>query len=417
MTSTPTQEIFLGRQPILDRKGNLEAYELLFRSGNANSASFVNGSVATATVINHAFANLGLESVLGQYRGFINFDLDLLMSDMISLLPKDKIVIELLETIKVTDSVLERVRSLKKQGYVIALDDYIGDEIDKAALLPLVDIVKVEIAAMTSPVLAAETRKLSRLPVQLLAEKVDTRDQVDACLSLGYDLFQGYYFAKPSIISGRRLSPAATAIMQLTGLVVRDAETEEIERIFRKNPDLTVNLLRIVNSVAVGARQRITSVNHALVVLGRSQLNRWLQVLMFALGNAPGVKHPSPLATLAITRARLMESLAAELDAGNPETRERAFMAGILSLAEALLGIPMVEILQPLPLVTEVKNALLDRTGQLGELLNLCIALESADANSISVALKLFPDLTTEIINLAQIEAMEWANNLEQPAT
>ena len=412
------QDIFLGRQPILDKAGNVAAYELLFRCSDANNASFVDGSLATATVINHAFANLGIESVLGTLRGFINFDDELLLSDLIELLPKDKIVVELLESIDINDEVIKRAESLRKQGYMLALDDYLlGDEIKKQPIFALIDIVKVDIAGMSPEQLKEVPEALRGLPVRLLAEKVDTHEQVTLCKQLGFELFQGYYFAKPSVITSRKLSPTTQTIMRLIVLVASDAASEKIEAVFREHPEMTVNLLRIVNSVAVGARQRITSIGHALMILGRNQLNRWLQVLMYALGNGPGVTHPSPLTSLASTRARFMELICSELDNGNTGQGERAFMVGMLSLTEALLGIPLEHTLAPLPLETEVRDALLLRAGRLGELMTLAEALEKTDALAITKALSVFPDLQAERVNQIQIEAMNWANSLGQAVT
>lgn len=412
----PAEQIFLGRQPILDKQGSIAAFELLFRSGTLNRASFVDGSVATATVINHAFVDLGIEAVLGDHRGFINFDTALLMSDLVELLPRDKIVIELLETIEITDDVISRVKFLKSQGYIFALDDMRQADISKAKLFPHIDIFKVEIAGVSASELRQTVAALCRYPVRLLAEKVDTHEQAAMCRELGFELFQGYYFAKPLVLSRRKVSPATNRIMRLIGLGIRDANAEDIEAVFREDPDLTVSLLRVVNSVAVGARQRITSISHALMILGRNQLNRWLQILMYTLGDAPGVKHPSPLTTLASIRGRFMEQISKALHSSSTSFRERAFMVGILSLSDALLGMPLAEILQPLPLDVEVKRALLNRSGLLGMLMNLTVALENSDQRGVAEALAALPALSLELINRAQIEAMEWADSLGRPS-
>lgn len=415
--ANPAEEIFLGRQPILDKQGNIAAFELLFRSGSLNQASFVDGSVATATVINHAFVNLGIEAVLGGYRGFINFDTSLLMSDLVELLPRDKIVIELLETIDITDDVISRVKFLKGLGYLVALDDMRGDDIRKSKLFPHIDIFKVEIAGVSSNELSQTVAALCRYPVRLLAEKVDTHEQAATCRELGFELFQGYYFAKPLVLSRRKVSPATRRIMRLIGLVVSDADAEDIEAVFREDPDLMLGLLRVVNSVAVGAGRRITSISNALMVLGRNQLNRWLQILMYTLGDGPGVQHPSPLTTLASVRGRFMEQVGKELDNKSTSFCERAFMVGILSLSEALLGMPLPEILEPLPLDAEVKQALLHRSGLLGTLMNLTEALESSDQRGIATALAALPALSPERANHAHVEAMQWAASLGQPSS
>ncbi|MEO8039931.1 MAG: EAL domain-containing protein, partial [Betaproteobacteria bacterium] len=299
-----SQELFLGRQPILDRDQNLVAFELLFRSSQVNGAQIDDDLLASATVINHAFSELGVEHVLGRYLGFINLSAPLILSDVIELLPKDRVVLELLETVEVNDNVTARLKELKAMGFKLALDDYLGEEEKYHDVLGVVDIVKVDVMALNAAQIRQITERLRRWPVRLLAEKVDLRDQVDLCTSLGYELFQGYYFARPTIIKGRRLSHAEAAIMRLLGLVMADADTPDIEQVFKQNPDLSFNLLRLVNSVAVGSRTKITSLSQALVLLGRGQLQRWLQLLMYAISSSPDANFPSPLLVLAATRGR-----------------------------------------------------------------------------------------------------------------
>jgi c-di-GMP-related signal transduction protein len=240
---------------------------------------------------------------------------------------------------------------------------------------------------------------------------------VDLCVGLGYQLFQGYYFARPTIITGKRLSHAESAIMRLLGLVLVDADTPEIAQVFRQNPDLSLTLLRLVNSVAVGNRTRITSLSQALVLLGRSQLQRWLQLLMYAISSSADAKFPSPLLVLAATRGRMMEQLAAIWSGTGGETRERAFLTGILSLVSALLGIPLAEVLKTLPVPEDVRQALVDRSGPLGDMLRLTELVEQTDADAIAAMLEQRPFLDASRVNAAYVEAIEWANRIgETPA-
>ena len=405
-------EVFLGRQPILDRAGNLTAYELLFRSGGPRGAGMPDASVATATVINRAFADFDIEQVLGQHRGFINFDAELLMSDVIDFLPPDRVVIELLETIEVTPAVLERVVELRRHGFTLALDDYAGAEASYAELLPAVDIIKVDISLVSDDALPALTGRLKTYRKKLLAEKVETREVVDRCLALGYDLFQGYYFAKPVVLSGRRASPSEQAILRLTGLIAADAQSEAIEAAFRENPELSIHLMRIVNSAAVGVRQRITSLRHALMVIGRGQLNRWLQILMFSLGGGAGQNFPNPLTILAATRGKFLELCVGAGGGGSTEAADRAFMAGLLSLAGALLGRPPEEIFQPLPIAEEIKTAVLARAGLLGRLLDLVESLEAGNGAAPALPLEGLPGLHADRVHTIYLEAMAWADSL-----
>lgn len=411
------QELFLGRQPILDREQNLAGFELLFRSSHVNGAHIEDDLLASATVINHAFSEMGVDHVLGRYVGYINLSAPLIMSDVIELLPKERVVLELLETVEVNAPVVDRLKELKAMGFTLALDDYLGEDEKYADVLNVVDVVKVDVKDLDPARIRQITDRLRRWPVKLLAEKVDSREQVDLCVGLGYQLFQGYYFARPTIITGKRLSHAESAIMRLLGLVLVDADTPEIEQVFRQNPDLSLTLLRLVNSVAVGSRTRITSLSQALVMLGRSQLQRWLQLLMYAISSSADAKFPSPLLVLAATRGRMMEQLAAIWTGAGNQTRERAFLTGILSLVSALLGIPLVEVFKTLPVPDDVRAAVIERTGTLGEMLRLTELVEQTDADAIAAMLDAYPFLDASRVNGAYVEAIEWANRIgETPA-
>jgi EAL and modified HD-GYP domain-containing signal transduction protein len=415
MSEQPTRELFLGRQPILDRNENLAAYELLFRSGHFNGAQIEDDTSASATVINHAFEELGVEAVLGKHTGFINLTAPLILSDPIELLPKDKVGLEILEKVKVTDQLVQRCRELKEAGFTLALDDFTGQEAEFKPLLEIVDIVKVDVQNMSQAALAYITGRLKRYNVRLLAEKVDTREQVDRCLDLGYELFQGYYFAKPSIITGKRLSHADAALMRLLELVLTESPIQQIEALFRQTPDLSFNLLQLVNSAATGTHKRITSLSDAIAVLGRKHLQRWLQLLLFTLSSAPRAEFPSPLLILAATRGKLMELIARALSPADRDSHHRAFMTGILSLVHARLAMPMREIVGPLPIDAEVKCALLDRTGALGHMLLLVEALEESDLMGIETALDRVPGLEHGQVIGLQVEAMGWANAIAEP--
>ena len=412
MAESGNQELFLGRQPILDRKQNLAAFELLFRSGHFNGAQVEDDVFASATVINHAFSELGVETVLGKHTGFINLSAPLIMSDVIELLPKNKVVLEILETVRVTDPLVQRCHELKQAGFTLALDDFTGREHEFRPLLDVVDIVKVDVQHMDDEHLQRTTAQLQLLDVRLLAEKVDTRAQVDRCLALGYELFQGYYFARPSIITGKRLSHAETALMRLLSLVLTDADTPQIESVFKQNPDLTLNLMKLVNSVAVGGKGRINSLRGALTALGRQQLQRWLQVLLFALSSAPAAEFPSPLLILAATRGKLMELIAQATRPTDRDFHDKAFMTGILSLVNALLGMPMAEILGAMPVDEDVRNGLVQRTGRLGAMLLVVEALEETDLKQIEKALEAVPGLEHSQVIGMQVEAMRWANSI-----
>jgi c-di-GMP-related signal transduction protein len=399
--------IFLARQPILDRDQRVVAYELLFRAGNTMDAAVTDDMQATASVIHHAFSEMGVQTVLGRQLGFINISAEMLLSDMVELLPKAQVVLELLETIDVDDAVIERCRALKQQGFALALDDFVFNE-SLRPLLALVDIVKVDLLLHSQDELRAAVAQLKQWPVKLLAEKVDSAEQADYCRSLGFDLFQGYYFARPMVLSAKHMDPDQMALVQLLGLLIRDADTQQIEQIFKQHPNLTYNLLRLVNSVACGVRRSIPSVSQAIIVLGRKQLQRWLQLLMFTLHG--GSAFPSPLLLLAATRGKMMELLAIKQQR-HADFCEEAFMAGILSLIETLIDKPLADIVKELDLGERLSAALLSRDGELGILLQLVESVEHVDADYAHLLAKT-DALSVSDLTAAEIEAMSWANQI-----
>lgn len=406
------QDIFLGRQPILDRDQRIVAYELLFRSGLSPNANVQDDLLASARVITQAFSELGLAGVLGDKKGFINVSADLLLSDMVELLPRDKVVIELLETIQVNDQIISRCRELNAMGFSLALDDF-GGEAQFEPLFEIIDVVKVDLPQMMGQAaLEKSVKYLKRWPLQLLAEKVEQIEQAIQCKELGFDLFQGYYYARPVVLSGKRTDTSKLALMKLLGLALGDARNSEIEQVFKHDPSLSYNLLRLVNSVAMGMRHEISSLGQAIIVLGRQQLQRWLQLLLFV---NQGSDMQSPLLELAATRGKLMELLAAAQAGRDGDYQDRAFMVGIMSLLDTLLGMPLPEVVKQVSLASDVENALLNHDGKLGKLLLL---VEKMEQNDFDAAVEILAEtqLSQGDLTLAQLEAMRWANAIKETA-
>jgi EAL and modified HD-GYP domain-containing signal transduction protein len=408
------QQVFLGRQPILGSDKQLLAYELLFRNGaiaTGNHAEVLDATQATATVIANAFTEFSVGDALGPYRGFINVDYDFLFSELIEVLPQQSVVLEILENIEATPEVLARCQQLRDLGFTLAVDDVVQASDAYRPLLALAEIIKVDVKELDNDALRALVAQLKPLGKKLLAEKVETSEQMDFCKKLGFELFQGYFFAKPTVIAGKKLNPAQLTLMRLLGLLMEDAETAELEKAFKLEPGLTVNLMRLTNSVGSGVTTQITSLRHAIAVLGRRQLQRWLQLLLYT-NPKDSTQRFNPLLQLAATRGRLMELLAERVQAKNREFADHAFMVGIMSLMPALLGVAMDEILAQLPVAQRVKQALTDFGGQLGELLQLVEATEQTDLQATETALKNLPGLKTQGVSTCIAQALAWANNL-----
>ncbi len=406
MTDT---QFFLGRQPILGRNRDLVAYELLFRSSMTNAAMVLDDVAASATVIQHTFSDLGMKLALGDKQGFINLPTSLLMSDLIEILPPERIVLEILESVSLTPEVLARCRQLQEMGYRLALDDVVGLTPEKQAILPLVKLVKLDLMALRREEIVDLVHELRPYGVTLLAEKVETSEQYEFCRELGFDLFQGYFFAKPAILTGRMVPPSSLALLKLLGLIVADADADELELALKQAPSLTLRLLKMVNAAAFGATKKIATLREAIFMLGRLKLGRLVQIMLFAQQSGAAMTSDPTLQT-AMVRARLMEGLADAL--GWTKLRDRAFMVGMLSLIDIVFQQPMTDLLALINLEESLQQAIMQRSGPLGSLLQLVTASEIEDGAHIPALLPQFPQLQADEFNRLQVEALNWANHI-----
>lgn len=404
------REFYLGRQPILDRNQALFGYELLFRNEPVGPALVTDELSATAAVIAHA-SQLGMERTIGEARGFVNVDADVLLTDIFAFLPPQRVVLEIADTVVATPELLERMHELASHGFQFALHGS-HEAGQTAALLPLVQYVKMDVHHTPLSTLMQLAPQFHQQRKKLVAEKVETREEFKNALDLGFDYFQGYYFSKPVIMTGKKLSPSQLAVMELMTLVTSDADNPEIERAIKRDVSLALNLLRLVNTPAVGARQRIDSLGQALTLLGRRQLQRWLQIMLYAEPSKRG-HSMTPLLMLATTRGRLLELLASRLRPREPHAADVAFTVGIMSLMDTLFGMPMYEILGQIPVIDEVAAALLDRAGFYGELLTLAESLERIEEldHQVLPALRELAMSPEELVEL-ELAAFEWSDNV-----
>jgi EAL and modified HD-GYP domain-containing signal transduction protein len=411
VSSMPSDEFFLARQPILGRDQHLVAFELLFRAaGEHDDAKMTNGAAATAAVISHA-SQLGLEQVVGDQLAFVNADEDVLMSDFVRFLPPHKVILEILETVKPTEHVIARVLELKELGFKFALDDVVARSADVDKLIDLVDIVKVDLQGIARADLAQLVESLRAPGKKLLAEKVETQEEFGICLDLGFDYFQGYYFARPLILSGKKITPSEMAILHLLELLNSRADDHLVETAVKRDALISLNLLRLVNSRAAGTGRRIGTVSQALSELGRRQLRRWLQILLYTL---PGgrVELNSPLLQMAITRGKLLELMTCRLRPADVASADRAFTVGIMSLADVLFSMRMADILEKVEVADEVRAALLKREGDFGVMLKVVELLEGAQCGKVlSEALKKLR-LTVKQVREIELAAFEWVQEL-----
>lgn len=413
-----SQNIFVGRQPIVDRARRVVAYELLFRaSRDARTAVFEEGGRAAVRVMVNTFASLGVEAVLGSCRGFFNVNRSVLLSDALEALPRERVVIEILEDVEADAEVIARCRALRRAGFQIAADDWVLED-PRRALLPHVDIVKVDLPSVPEGSLRRLVRELRREEVQLLAEKVEEVEQFDRCVAFGFDLFQGYFFARPVVLEGVDLDATRAMLVKLLQQITVEAPTDQIVETFKQDAKLGLNLLRLVNSAGRATRIELQTIEDAVRRLGLRQLARWVSILLYAQGD--GGHLDSPLLMTAAHRGRLMELLAgrnaARAGRGPGSSRaagatERAFLVGMLSLADALLGRPLPELVRELRLGGETSQALVERQGPLGDLLSLTESIELADPAKFEAGLE---DWDLDLASLQDLddEAYAWVHGL-----
>lgn len=402
--------LYVARQPIFDLRGHAVAYELLYRrSGESLAADGTSREQMSLDVIIQTFLEIGLERITEGKLGFLNFSREMLLNGSFELLDPGAVVVELLEDVEADPWVVAACERLVRQGYRLALDDFApggGHE----PLLPLAEIVKVDVLNRSFDDIEATARPLRGSGVRLLAERVETGEVRDACRQMGFELFQGYFFSRPEIIERRGVPVELTSVVQLMNqLQDEQVADQEIEIAFRRDPALSYKLLRMVNAASQGTR-RVQSILHAIRLLGRAPLHRWLALLLASsLASRSGMD--SELVHSIVLRARLCELLAAA--SGNPTNAGRLFLTGLFSRMDALLRTPMEEVLSRVDLTEEVKEALLRREGPFADWLALTEAYERADWERMS---DLCESIGIPADDLPQIylQSLSWASEQVQ---
>lgn len=396
-STTPNPQSLIGRQPILDRDGRVQAYELLFRPDAAAADRPFDGNQATASVIINALTEFGLDAVVGPHRAYINFTGDLLQSETALLLPKEQVVIEILEDVAISDALVAAVTGLARRGYELALDDFVyGPQWEP--LIGLAATIKIDVLALDAAQLEAEVERLKRYEVKLLAEKVETAEQHEWLLELGFDLFQGYYYAKPNIVSRDRIPDDHHAVVRLLAVLNdRSATMEEIDALVSADVSLSYRLLRYLNSAFFALPKKVDSIRRALIFFGIDMLRQWVTLLVMAEVSGK----PAVLMQNALVRARMCEQLAQMKGLPDPASY---FTVGLFSVLDALLDTPMTVLVESLPLSADIVDALTNRGGDRGAALRCVCAYERCQWAEVE-----YGGVEREAIGKVYLQSIAWA--------
>lgn len=399
-------EHFIARQPIFDTKGRVFAYELLFRSGLHNYFDCDDQDRAAASVIANSNLLFDLTEMTGKTKAFINCTRRVLLEEMMTTLPRQQAVVEILEDIEPDEKLIAACRRLKEQGYIMALDDFVYHK-NYEPLLEMADIIKVDF--LLSDV--EEQKRLAQMMIprgiKMLAEKVETHEVYEQAKEMGYQLFQGYFFAKPVIISRKDIPTNKIQFLR----ILKDVHAEEVDfkklaKTIQSEVSLSYKLLKLINSAAFALRHKVTSILQALSLLGLREIRSWVSLLSIS---SMADDKPAELVVTSLIRARICEDLAEPCKMG--DQKSDMFLMGLFSLLDVIMSRPIDEILQEITVDETIVEALTGQQGPMLSVLQLVTALEKGEWDNVSalakqLGLEDFPLSTT------YLDAVKWAQSV-----
>ncbi len=370
--------VYVARQPIFDRSLKLYAYELLFRSGFSEFYDQSDGDLASSKTIMNSFLLLGLDSLTGGRMAFINFTRNLLLGEVATIFPREQLAVEILETIAPDDEVIAACRRIKKAGYTIVLDDFIFKP-ELQRFVDMADIIKLDFRISGVRERQSLINQLGHGRIRFLAEKIETRKEFDEAFAMGFSYFQGYFFARPEIVSGKDVPGYKLNYLQILREVHKiDADFGELEDIIKRDVSITYKLLRLINSAAFGFSTKIQSIKQALTLLGLKEFRKWVSLIALS---GMGDDKPEELVLTSMSRARFCELIAPRI--GMKDKSSDLFLTGMFSMIDAFIDQPMEEILNELPLSEAIKTALMGGENVYRTALETAISYERGDWDSL----------------------------------
>lgn len=398
--------VYLARQPIFNRKKEVVAYELLFRSSESNAFDGSDSTIATLQVIKNSFSLFGLESIVGDKKAFLNFDENLLKSGLVEIFKTEFVVIEILETVELTEEVVVSIKNIKAKGYEIALDDFEYDD-KYASVMDYIDYIKVDFVNTKGIDRKNVISNLNNSKLKFLAEKVETEEEFNYALECGYSYFQGYFFCKPIIIATQEVFTNKFNFLGVIEELNKDSiNIDKVEDLIKKDLGLSYKLLRLINSASYGIRTEITSIRQAVLLIGATDLKKWLYVITLKSLNEG---KPDALVKTSLVRARFGELVAESADL-NVNSFDM-FLAGMFSLIDCVMNMPMNVIVKELPVSDNVKNTLNGLENKNTDLLRVIEQYERGNWRALNENLDSFKIRGDELL-IYYLRAIEWVEKI-----
>ena len=398
-------DVYVARQPIFNKRKRIYGYELLFRDGMVNAFPDVDGDAATSRVLSTSFLSNGIERITGRRKAFVNFTEKMITEKIPAMFPKKTIMVEILEDMEPNEAVVTACREMAKQGYSLVLDDFIYKP-EMKPLLALARIVKFDFRASSIEEIEAALKEMAVYRVKLLAEKIETHEEFQQALSMGFDYFQGYFFSKPEILKSRDISPSKITLLNIMSEANReDFRITELEKFVSRDLSINYKLMRYINSAYFGMFKKVKSIKQTLVLLGTKEVRRFVSLI--AMAQLVSGK-PDELIRASLIRARLCENLGKEAVG---KDGSELFTLGLFSFIDAILNDEMGNIMENLPLSENIKNALTGGGGELADYLTLVSCYETGDWEKVS-ALAAKTGLNEEKTPELYMDAVAWADSI-----
>ena len=396
-------QVYVARQPIFNRNRDVIAYEILYRNTNTKTSELVDGDHATSSVLMITSVLASAEELLDGKLAFVNFTKTLLCDNTVTLFSTDHLVIEILEDIVPDQLLIKNLKKLKEMGYTLALDDFTADY-KYQEIIDLVDIIKVDFMLTSEEEQHSIILKYKRPGLKFLAEKIESREELELAMNMGYDYFQGYYFAKPTVFNYTDVrSTSYTCFKMLDVLSSPSPNYDDLTDIVEKDVAMSYKLFKYANSPIYGGRVQLTSVKDALVRLGFKNIHNWIYLIIL---RSISYGQSNELLSVSLQRAKMLESLAVQF--GLKNQKPEFFITGLFSIIDILTNLPIEEAIQNLPLTPEIKDAIISKSGTLGKSLDLISAYESGDWKKFEDSCKNLRLKVKPVVD-SYFTSLEWA--------